>query len=48
MIPIYWRGEGTDCSNYHGISLLSTLYSILSNTFLSGLSPYKDEIIGDH
>jgi hypothetical protein len=34
--------------NYWGISLLSTSYKILSNILLSRLSPYIDEIIGDH
>jgi hypothetical protein len=37
-----------DCNNYRGISLLSTSYKILSNIILSRLSPYIDEIIGDH
>jgi hypothetical protein len=37
-----------NCSNYHGISLLSTSYKILSNILLSRLSPYIGEIIGDH
>jgi hypothetical protein len=37
-----------DCSNYRRISLLSTSYKILSNILLSRLSPYIDEIIGDH
>jgi hypothetical protein len=35
-------------NNYRRISLLSTLYKILSNILLSRLSPYIDEIIGDH
>jgi hypothetical protein len=39
--------DKTDCSNYCGISLLSTSYKILSS-ILSKLSPYIDEIIGDH
>jgi hypothetical protein len=38
----------TDCSNYHGISFLSTSHKMLSDVFLSRLSPYIDEIIGDH
>jgi hypothetical protein len=38
----------TDCNNYHGISLLSTSYKTLLNILLSRLSPYIDEIIGDH
>jgi hypothetical protein len=47
-VPIYKKGDKTDCSNYRGISLLSTLYKILSNILLSRLTPYVDEIIGDH
>jgi hypothetical protein len=46
LIPIHKKGDKTDCINYRGISLLSTSYKILSNIFLSRLSPYVDEIIG--
>jgi hypothetical protein len=35
-------------NNYHGLSLLSTSYKILSNIVRSRLSPYIDEIAGDH
>jgi hypothetical protein len=48
IVPIYKRGDNTDCSNYRGISLLSTSYKIFSNILLSRLTPYVDEIIGDH
>jgi hypothetical protein len=48
VVPINKKGDKTDCSNYRGISLLSTSYSILSNILLSRLIPYADEIIGDH
>jgi hypothetical protein len=48
IVPIYKKGNKTDCSNYRGISLLSTSYKILFNIFLSRLTPYVDEIIGDH
>jgi hypothetical protein len=37
-----------DHSNYRGLSLLSTSHKTLSNIPLSGLTPYVDEIIGDH
>jgi hypothetical protein len=48
VVPIDKKGNKTDCSNYRGISLLSTSYKILSNILLSRLIPYADEIIGDH
>jgi hypothetical protein len=47
IISIHKTGDKTDCNNYRGISLLSTSYNISSN-ILSWLSPYIDEIIGDH
>jgi hypothetical protein len=48
IVPVFKKGDKTDCNNYHGISLLSSSYKMLSNIFLSWLSPYTDEIIGDH
>jgi hypothetical protein len=48
VVPVRRKGDKTDCSNYRGISLLSTSYKILSNILLSRLIPYVDEIIGDH
>ena len=47
-IPIYKKGNKTDCSDYRGISLLPTTYKILSSILLSSLTPYTEEIIGDH
>jgi hypothetical protein len=48
IVPVHKKGDKTDCSNYRGVSLLSTSYKILANILLSRLSPYIDEIIGDH
>jgi hypothetical protein len=48
IVPIHKTGDKTDCNNYHGISLLSTSYSNLSNVLLSRLSSCIDEIIRGH
>jgi len=48
ITPIYKKGDKTDCSNYRGISFSSTIYKILSNILLSRLTPYAEEITGDH
>ena len=46
--PIYKKGDRADFSNYRSISLLPTTYKILSNILFSRLTPYAEEIIGDH
>jgi hypothetical protein len=48
VVPIYKKGDKTDCNNYRGISLLPTTYKSLSNILLSRLIPYAEEVIGDH
>jgi hypothetical protein len=48
IVPVYKKSDKTDCSNYHGISLLSTPYKILTNIVLSRLSPHIDEITEDY
>jgi hypothetical protein len=48
VVPIHKKGDKTECSDYTGISLLSTSYKILSNILLTRLTPYADEITGDH
>jgi len=47
-LPIYKKGDKTDCRNYRGISLLSTTYKILTSILLSRLTPYAEEITEDH
>jgi hypothetical protein len=48
IIVLHKKGDKTDCSDYLGISRLSTSYKILSSILLSRLGPYIDEITGDH
>ena len=47
-VPTYKKGDKRDCSNYRGTSLSSTTYKTLFNILLSLLTPYAEEIIGDH
>jgi len=42
------KGSKADCSNYRGLSFFPATYNILSNILLSRLTPYAEEIIGDH
>jgi hypothetical protein len=48
VVLIHKKGKKTNCCNYGGVSLLPTSYKILKNFLLSRLTPYGDEIIGDH
>jgi hypothetical protein len=48
ILPVHKKDDKAYCTNYRGISLLSTSHKFLSNILLSRLSPYIDEIIGDH
>ena len=48
IVPIYKWGDKTDCTNYRAVSLSPTTHNILSNILLSRLTPYAEEIIGNH
>jgi len=47
-LPTCKKGDETDCCNYRGISVLLTTCKMLSNILLSKLTPYAEEITGDH
>jgi hypothetical protein len=47
-VPIYKKGDKTDCGYYIRISLLPTAYKILSNILASSLNPNAEEITGYH
>jgi len=47
IVPTNNKGDKTDCSNYRGISLLSTAYKTLPNVLLSKLARSAKEIIGN-
>ena len=48
IVPVFKKGVKTDCSNYGGLSLLSTTCKVFSNILLSRLTLHTEEIIGDH
>jgi len=48
FVPTCKQGDKTDFSDYRGTSHLPSTYKILSNIVLSRLTPYAEEIIGDH
>jgi len=48
LAPIYRKGSKTDYSDYKDMSLLPAAYKILSSILLSRLTPYAEEITGDH
>jgi hypothetical protein len=48
IVPIYKDCDKTDYSNYRGISIFSSTYTILSSILLSRLTPCAEEIIEKH
>jgi hypothetical protein len=46
VVPIHKKVDKTDCSNYRGISLVSTSYKILSNILLDRLTPLQMKLLG--
>ena len=48
IIPIYKKGCKFDCANYRGITLLPTVYKILTKVITERLMVYAKHIIGDY
>ena len=48
IVPIYKKGIKTDYIKYRGISDLQTTYENLSHILFSMLTPYAEEITGEH
>jgi hypothetical protein len=48
ILPVYKKGDKTDCNNYRGISFLSSTCKILANILLTGLTLYAEETVTDH
>jgi hypothetical protein len=44
--PVYKRGNKTDCRNYRGMSLLSTVYKIIAIVLLSGKLHMQRKLLG--
>jgi len=43
VLPVYKKYYKTECSNFRGVSLLSSAHKIVSNILLSGLTSYAEE-----
>ena len=48
IVLICKKCDKTDCRNYRGVSLLSTIYRPFSNVVLPQLTPYVERITRDH
>jgi hypothetical protein len=47
-VPVYKKGDKSDCNNYSGISLLPTTHKTFSNILLSRSHPHAEKIIVDY
>ena len=45
-MPIYKKGDKTDCINYRGILLISTMYNVLPKVMLSRLLHSQMNLLG--
>ena len=48
LCPVLKKDDATICSNYHGISLLTIAYKILSSFLCERLKPFVNKLIGSY
>jgi hypothetical protein len=48
IVHMYKKDDKANFSNYREISLLPTVYKILYNILLPRITPFPEEIFGDH
>lgn len=48
LLPIYKKGDPTDCNNYRGIALLDIMYKILATLIKRRLEASSENIIGEY
>jgi endonuclease/exonuclease/phosphatase family metal-dependent hydrolase len=48
ICPILKKGDKLECSNYRGITLLSTAYKVFSAVLLKRIKVYAEEILEEH
>jgi hypothetical protein len=46
IVPVYKKGDKTDCNNYTGISLLSTMYKFYPSSCCQGLLQRQRKLLG--
>jgi hypothetical protein len=48
ICPIHKKGDVMTCSNYRGIRLLCTTYTIFTNILFKRFVPYVEDVIDDY
>lgn len=46
ICPLHKKGDQLVCKNYRGITLLNTIYKVLSNVLYERIRPYADKCVG--